>query len=246
MDFALVAIAWTVVFQLQMRSTREKVGLGVAMSMGVAAGITSLVKAAILPALAGGDITYATASLHIWSMAEPSVTIMAASIPLLRVLFSHVRRMRTAATGATARGAAKRVGYGRSLGGSVKRTTVASIPAAPKGGSRPYDMYGVVLPEISTSDKSFMLENAQEIGRIGKSDGRTRDVERGDRWSEVGDGSTLRSSNVGSDREPQELKLTQYAHTGERLTIMADPYEVDNTQYAHSWMRFSQMPGRAI
>lgn len=267
MDFALVAISWSVVSKLQMRSTREKVGLGVALSMGVVAGATSIVKAAILPTLAEGDITYTSASLHIWSIAEPSVTIMAASIPLLRVLFSHVRKMRTSAnntnTGSfatTTTTTTTRPGYGRSrsLGGSVKHATVGSIPVlAAKvvssgggGSSRPpyeYEMYGVP-EEVETSDKSVMLDNLQEIARTMSTEERPdRDVERGERWSEIGDGTTLRSSTAGSGLWPQERKYTQYAHTGERLTTMPDHYVVEVSQFGPgSKKRLSELPGQAF
>lgn len=262
MDFALVGIAWSVVSQLQMRSTREKVGLGVALSMGVIAGATSIVKAAILPSLAGGDITYTSASLHIWSLAEPAVTIIAASIPLLRVVVAHVRKMRTSSTAGATIGTgtitATRPGYARSrsLGGSVKRATVASaaaVAAATRRGSsgRPfeYEMHGVVGPEeVETSDKSVMLENLQDMGRTELADGRPRDLEMGPaRWSEVGDGTTLRSSTTGSGLGSNEIKFTQYAHIGERLTMMPDQYEVEIAQHVHgSRKRLSELPGVAF
>lgn len=95
MDIALVGMAWIVVSKLHMRSKREKFGVGVAMSMGIIAGATSIVKATIFPTLSDGDITFTSASLHIWSMVEPAITIIAASIPMLRIIFTHVKQMAT-------------------------------------------------------------------------------------------------------------------------------------------------------
>lgn len=95
MDIALVGMAWIVVSKLQMRSKREKFGVGIAMSMGIIAGATSIVKATIFPTLSDGDITFTSASLHIWSIVEPAITIIAASIPMLRIIFAHVKQMAT-------------------------------------------------------------------------------------------------------------------------------------------------------
>lgn len=99
MDFILVGVAWHVVSKLRaLRHLREKVGVGLAMSMGIVAGVSSVVKAAVLPQLiSGGDVTFVVVKSHICSMAEASTTIIAVSVPLLRILFSHVKNTTTAA-----------------------------------------------------------------------------------------------------------------------------------------------------
>ncbi|KAK6082556.1 integral membrane protein [Seiridium cupressi] len=65
---------------------REKFGVAVAMSMGVFAAVTGIIKCVKLQALASADFFYDGGDLSIWSMAEIHTTIMAASIPVLRAL----------------------------------------------------------------------------------------------------------------------------------------------------------------
>ncbi|KAK3693255.1 hypothetical protein B0T22DRAFT_36029 [Podospora appendiculata] len=87
-DFVLAFLPWVIIWNLQMR-LQEKIGVGVAMSMGIAAGIMAAIKTAHLTNLATGD-SYDAAMLNIWDSAEVSVTIMAASIPTLRVFFRDI------------------------------------------------------------------------------------------------------------------------------------------------------------
>ncbi|KAJ4423746.1 hypothetical protein N0V82_001633 [Gnomoniopsis sp. IMI 355080] len=165
MDFALVGMAWIVVSRLQMRSRREKFGVGLAMSMGIIAGATSIVKAVIFPTLSEGDITFTSASLHIWSMVEPSVTIIATSIPLLRVIFTQVRRMTTqnvstqnggtqVGNGAYRRSMAASAKRGRKGSGSLSLVTV-NTSSGPKG--MPY------VDSSNDSDEVLMLESLPHV-----------------------------------------------------------------------------------
>lgn len=161
MDFALVGMAWIVVSKLHMRNRREKFGVGLAMSMGLIAGATSIVKAVIFPTLSSGDITFTSASLHIWSMVEPSVTIIATSIPLLRVIFTQVRRMTTqnnstqVGNGNTAYARSISGSEGRHKGsGSVSFTTV-NISGGSKG--MPY------VDSSNDSNEALMLENLPPV-----------------------------------------------------------------------------------
>ncbi|KAK4243537.1 hypothetical protein C7999DRAFT_44681 [Corynascus novoguineensis] len=64
----------------------EKVGVMVAMSMGIFAGITSIVKITQLPSISNATFTEATTQLVILAAAESAITIVAASIPILRAL----------------------------------------------------------------------------------------------------------------------------------------------------------------
>ncbi|KAK5657237.1 hypothetical protein OQA88_3296 [Cercophora sp. LCS_1] len=60
------------------------------MSMGVLAGVAAFVKTGMLKGLYGGEL-YDTVPLFIWDTVEASITIIAASIPVLRVLIRDVR-----------------------------------------------------------------------------------------------------------------------------------------------------------
>jgi len=86
MDFVLALLPWKVIWKLQMKR-KEKVGVAVAMSMGIFAGVTAIVKTTEIPTLDSPDFSYVAAPLVLWSAAESAVTIMAASIPVLRTIF---------------------------------------------------------------------------------------------------------------------------------------------------------------
>ncbi|KAI0376559.1 hypothetical protein F5Y04DRAFT_292483 [Hypomontagnella monticulosa] len=85
LDFVLAALPWPIIIKLQIR-TSEKVGIAIAMSMGVCAGITSIVKSTKFSVLETDDFANKVFELAIWSIAEIATTIMAASIPVLRAL----------------------------------------------------------------------------------------------------------------------------------------------------------------
>ncbi|KAK9420247.1 hypothetical protein SUNI508_06516 [Seiridium unicorne] len=85
MDLALALAPWFLILKLQMKR-REKFGVAVAMSMGVFAAVTGIIKCVKLQALASANFFYDGGDLSIWSMAEIHTTIMAASIPVLRAL----------------------------------------------------------------------------------------------------------------------------------------------------------------
>ncbi|KAK4226423.1 hypothetical protein QBC38DRAFT_230850 [Podospora fimiseda] len=84
MDVILAFIPWPLMWKITM-DRREKIGVAIAMSMGVVAGVTSFVKMAMLPNLTGDPTE--TVAVTIWGAAEGAITIMAASIPVLRMLF---------------------------------------------------------------------------------------------------------------------------------------------------------------
>ncbi|KAL1904987.1 hypothetical protein Sste5344_009241 [Sporothrix stenoceras] len=92
MDFVLALLPWKIVWRLQMRQ-QEKLGVAIAMSLGVVAGGMAIVKTSQIPSLAAGDFTYASIPLIVWGAAESAVTIMAASIPVLRVLLRDAHQL---------------------------------------------------------------------------------------------------------------------------------------------------------
>ncbi|KAL8386772.1 hypothetical protein RB595_010404 [Gaeumannomyces hyphopodioides] len=90
MDFILALLPWKVILGLNMRKV-EKVGVALAMSMGIFAGAAAVVKAIQFRSMSGGDFTYDGCSLVIWGFAEAAVTMVAASVPALRVLIRDAK-----------------------------------------------------------------------------------------------------------------------------------------------------------
>ncbi|KAJ4417115.1 hypothetical protein N0V85_001997 [Neurospora sp. IMI 360204] len=84
MDITLALLPWSVVWKLQMKKT-ERFGCAFAMSMGVFAGITGIIKTTKIPSMLSSDFADGV-DLFIWGNAESAITIIAASIPILRVL----------------------------------------------------------------------------------------------------------------------------------------------------------------
>ncbi|KAG7125067.1 hypothetical protein HYQ45_013406 [Verticillium longisporum] len=95
-DFILALLPWRMTFNLQMKRS-ERLGIDLALSMGVIAGITGVMKAyygSKLLQVRHPNYAYNQAVYWIWSMAEPNVTIISASIPVLRG-FVRSARVRT-------------------------------------------------------------------------------------------------------------------------------------------------------
>ncbi|KAK4192564.1 hypothetical protein QBC35DRAFT_227561 [Podospora australis] len=90
-DFALALLPWRILLRYNMYN-REKIGVAVAMSMGVFAGITCIVKLTTVQVLDEGDFSYNALPLVLWGFIEPACTIIAASIPMMRHLFKNFRR----------------------------------------------------------------------------------------------------------------------------------------------------------
>ncbi|CAN9233861.1 unnamed protein product, partial [Alternaria alternata] len=89
MDFSLALIPWKILLGLQMRSA-EKIGAGIAMSLGLLAGATAILRARYVELLAHQDLSYDAYNSVIWSVAEASMTMVATSIPVLRVFVRRV------------------------------------------------------------------------------------------------------------------------------------------------------------
>ncbi|KAK3298691.1 putative integral membrane protein [Chaetomium fimeti] len=100
-DFSLALLPWRFLLKYNMYN-REKIGVAIAMSMGVFAGISSVVKMTTIPGvLNAGDFSYNALPLVVWGFSESALTIMAASIPMMRHLFISFRRDNNIPTTAT-------------------------------------------------------------------------------------------------------------------------------------------------
>ncbi|KAL1642462.1 hypothetical protein SLS61_009676, partial [Didymella pomorum] len=98
MDVCLALLPWKIIWGLQMR-TAEKIGVCVAMSLGVFAGVTSIIRSTYIQKLTAQDVSYESYNAIIWAVAECSMTIVATSIPVLRVLLKQA--LNSAITGYT-------------------------------------------------------------------------------------------------------------------------------------------------
>ncbi|KAL2875216.1 hypothetical protein SGCOL_009651 [Colletotrichum sp. CLE4] len=96
LDIALSIIPWLILMRPRPAeessgltlSKKEKIGVSVALSMGVLAGMAAFVKASYMRSVndTTGDFSHGGAELAVWAGAETAITIMASTIPVLRVL----------------------------------------------------------------------------------------------------------------------------------------------------------------
>lgn len=89
LDVLLALLPWKILMGMAMLR-RERLGVAVCMSLGIIAGVAGFIKNLKFASMASPDITYERVDLTIWGMAEGAVSIMAASLPVLRILFRQV------------------------------------------------------------------------------------------------------------------------------------------------------------
>ncbi|KAF3001844.1 hypothetical protein E8E13_004195 [Curvularia kusanoi] len=90
MDFLLALCPWLIIHKLQMES-RKKWSLISAMSLGCLAGVACIVKTVYLPLIGTwADVTYNIADVLIWAITESAITIIAASIPFVRLMMKDI------------------------------------------------------------------------------------------------------------------------------------------------------------
>ncbi|KAF3041283.1 hypothetical protein E8E12_002732 [Didymella heteroderae] len=84
MDISLALLPWRILWGLQMRLA-EKIGVCVAMSLGILAGSASIIRGRYIDLLGEQDLSYDAYNSVIWSAADTAMTIVATSMPVLRV-----------------------------------------------------------------------------------------------------------------------------------------------------------------
>ncbi|KAK8090455.1 hypothetical protein PG997_005416 [Apiospora hydei] len=93
-DFVLALLPRKVLMDLQMRKS-ERISLAIGMSFGVVAGVTGIMKAVQSVTTLDSrvpDFEYNLVIFWIFTLAEPNATIIAACVPVLRVLFKDARK----------------------------------------------------------------------------------------------------------------------------------------------------------
>ncbi|KAE9372547.1 hypothetical protein N431DRAFT_408830 [Stipitochalara longipes BDJ] len=88
MDMVLALLPWKMIWGLQMKK-KEKFAIALAMSMGIFAGAMAIIKTVYMPQMANEDFSYIGVPLILWGQTESAVCIIAASIPLLRVMLRN-------------------------------------------------------------------------------------------------------------------------------------------------------------
>lgn len=86
-DICLALLPWTIISRKTLNK-KERLGVLLAMSTGIVAGLTSIAKTATLGAISNPD-TIATVALMTLATAEIALSIIASSIPALRVLIKN-------------------------------------------------------------------------------------------------------------------------------------------------------------
>ncbi|KAG9228466.1 hypothetical protein BJ875DRAFT_435271 [Amylocarpus encephaloides] len=90
-DFVLATLPWFILWNLKMKQ-KDKILIASSMSLGFFAMICGIVRAIDLQGLtARSDYSYETVGLILWSSTELMVTILTATIPTLRPLYSKIR-----------------------------------------------------------------------------------------------------------------------------------------------------------
>ncbi|KAK1830902.1 hypothetical protein QBC39DRAFT_100990 [Podospora conica] len=93
MDLIFAIIPWKIIMRMPME-TKEKIGVALAMSMGVFAAAAAFIKCSSVPELTGRNFSHDGVGLVIWGNAETAVTLMAASMPMFRSLLQNAPRTR--------------------------------------------------------------------------------------------------------------------------------------------------------
>ncbi|KAH6853077.1 hypothetical protein B0I37DRAFT_358508 [Chaetomium sp. MPI-CAGE-AT-0009] len=90
LDFVLAFLPWQIIMGMSMLR-RERVGVAIAMSLGAIAGVTGIVKSVLVVNMTSPDFTFDRVDLTIWTLTEPAASIMAISIPVLRLLYKELK-----------------------------------------------------------------------------------------------------------------------------------------------------------
>ncbi|KLU89854.1 hypothetical protein MAPG_08823 [Magnaporthiopsis poae ATCC 64411] len=88
-DVVLAFLPWKLILPLQLKMA-EKIGVILALSMGILAGVAAAFKASYISTLGLPDFEYDGVPLITWGAAEPAITIIAASVPVLRVFVRDI------------------------------------------------------------------------------------------------------------------------------------------------------------
>ncbi|KAK4187927.1 hypothetical protein QBC35DRAFT_383787 [Podospora australis] len=150
MDITLAMLPWKFLWGLQMKP-KEKIGVGLAMSMGVFAGITSIIKATMTPTAMLSEDFADGIDLWIWANGEVAASIVAACIPMLRVLVKDRKSSRNYPNS----------GYMKETGLSANRSRMVTIQSRPMPTASDVELHK--LGDDDRSDRSILGSNNENI-----------------------------------------------------------------------------------
>ncbi|ORY61612.1 uncharacterized protein BCR38DRAFT_525971 [Pseudomassariella vexata] len=138
MDFALALLPWKLIWKLQMR-TKEKIGVGIAMSLGILSGVCAIVKGVYMVELRQQDFYFNGKDLAIWTAVETATAIIAASLPVFRALLKEAISTRSNNAGSDEMPLAHLTNVLRTIGGTPLKSRRRSLKMWSKPASRGTD-----------------------------------------------------------------------------------------------------------
>ncbi|KAI1344174.1 hypothetical protein F5Y15DRAFT_104494 [Xylariaceae sp. FL0016] len=172
MDIFLALLPWLAIRKTQMKAT-ERFGVATAMSCGVFAGATAFVKSFYVMTLGSRDPIFDVAPLIVWGSAEIAVTIIAASIPILRVLARDVSasmsRRKKWSRGESSRLHGSSVGSGRVLMSSSEYGTELEAAGVPVLGAQDMSKRLEIKIDFEHSLQDFRASRMMRDGRLHQS-----------------------------------------------------------------------------
>ncbi|CAG9987940.1 unnamed protein product [Clonostachys byssicola] len=93
LDFILAILPWVILKDMTL-STRERLGVCLAMSLAALAGGIAMAKTFMVFHMSSADYTYSRVNLVVLAFAEPAISIVAMSIPVLRTLYRGIKTRR--------------------------------------------------------------------------------------------------------------------------------------------------------
>ncbi|CRK38356.1 hypothetical protein BN1708_007745 [Verticillium longisporum] len=185
LDFMLALLPWQIIMGMSMRR-RERLGVAVAMSLGAIAGITAIVKAVLVVNMTSTDFTYDRVDLTIWTLVEPAASIMAVSIPVLRMLYHELKTSHA------------RSKYNRSNPYAGQTGAGATSSDAKRATLQPHSKYGqnsvVIMSNIAWEESQEALRDPETSARSPNLSGvlKTEEVRvEHERLSTVGDEDSI-------------------------------------------------------
>lgn len=161
MDISLALLPWKILWSVQLR-TPEKIGVLCAMSLGLLAGATAIIRCLYVQQLTRQDISYDAKDSIIWSATESAATIVAACIPILRKLLKD--KVSSAVAYVTGSGG---ISGKRSMGKSRSQTQRSQTASAANAFSRKHG--GASFEMSSPSQPRRTFKGVDIMSRLSKS-----------------------------------------------------------------------------